>query len=195
MATFERADATDILLAVQHADDSEHEAISRVFELVYGELRSIAGAMMQKERSTHTLRPTELVHEAYCRLVDQTRVNWQNRAHFFGIAARAMREVLVDYARRRSSAKRGGGWQRLALDDRILGRAAFEAELLELDDALTRLRELDERMARVVELRVFGGLLAKEVAHVLGVSRKTVERDWSVAKMWLSREFAEGDHT
>jgi RNA polymerase sigma factor (TIGR02999 family) len=195
MATFERADATDILLTVQQADESDHAAISRVFELVYDELRSIAGAMMQNERSTHTLRPTELVHEAYCRLVDQTRVNWQNRAHFFGIAARAMREVLVDYARRRASKKRGGGWQRLALDDRIRGGAALEAELLDLDDALTRLKELDERMARVVELRVFGGLLTKEVAHVLGVSRKTVERDWRVAKMWLSREFGEGDHT
>ena len=195
MGTIERIEATDILLTVQHAEKSDHSAINRVFELVYEELRSIAGAMMQNERSTHTLQPTELVHEAYCRLIDQTRVDWQNRAHFFGIAARAMREVLVDYARRRSSVKRGGGWHRLTLDDRILGQDGMEAELVEFDDALTRLKKLDERMARVVELRIFGGLFTKEVAHVLGVSRKTIERDWNVAKMWLSRELAGSDHT
>ena len=188
-------DSARVTRLLHEIEGGNHTVVNELLPLLYQELKQIADRQLRRERRNHTLNTTALVHEAYFKLVDQNNVSWQNRAHFFGIAARAMREVLVDYARRRASLKRGGGWQRLQLDERIRGGAVSQAELLDLDDALTRLSEMDERMARVVELRVFGGLLTKEVAHVLKVSRRTVERDWRVAKMWLGREFAEGGHT
>jgi RNA polymerase sigma factor (TIGR02999 family) len=147
---------------------------------------------MRGERPDHTLQPTALVHEAYCRLIDDSRVGWQDRAHFIGIAARAMRQVLVDHARRRAAAKRGGSWQRLTFNEKLGIAAVSETELLDLDGALRRLADLDERTARVVELRVFGGLTAEETGHVLGVSRSTVQRDWDMARMWLARELGKG---
>jgi len=147
---------------------------------------------MRRERKDHTLQPTALVNEAYLRLVDGSAVEWENRAHFFGIAARAMRQILIEHARRRSRAKRGGGWQRVTLDGLQI-TAASDVELLDLEEALQQLEKNDERMARVVELRVFGGLKVDEVAHVLGISRRTVHEDWRVARLWLAHQL-DGDN-
>ena len=187
-----RSAVTETLLALGQDQHARTATVNRLFELAYDQLRGLAAAIMRGERPDHTLQPTALVHEAYCRLIDDSRVGWQDRAHFIGIAARAMRQVLVDHARRRAAAKRGGSWQRLTFDERLGFSAVSETELLDLDGALGRLGDLDERMARVVELRVFGGLTAHEIGHLLGVTRRTVQRDWRVAKMWLSRELAEG---
>lgn len=164
-------------------------AADRVFEAVHGELRRLAGGLMRREREDHTLQPTALVHEAYLRLVDDTVVEWENRAHFFGIAARAMRQILIEHARRRGAAKRGGGWERVTLDGLQIA-AASDVELLDLEEALQQLEKMDERMARVVELRLFGGLKVDEVAHVIGISRRTVHEDWRVARLWLAHQLA-----
>ncbi len=188
-----RHEITQILLDL-HADHVDHRAAAdRLFEVVYGELRRLASGLMRGERTDHTLQSTALVHEAYLRLVDDSRVEWQNRAHFFGIAARAMRQILVDYARKRSTEKRGGDWQKITLDDALGLEEASLTELLDLEEALKRLTEHDERMARIVELRVFGGLTGEEVAHVMGVSRQTVQNEWRVAKMWLRHQLAGED--
>jgi RNA polymerase sigma factor (TIGR02999 family) len=179
---------TEVLLSLQTDESGGGDAARRIFELAYDELHHIAAHLMRGERGGHTLQPTALVHEAYCRLVDQTLVQWQTRAQFFGIAARAMRQLLVEHARRKGAAKRGGDWKRVTLDDRLGAAEQSDFETLDLDDALTRLSAMDERMGRIVELRIFGGLTASEAAHVLGVSRRTVLNDWRVAKMWLARE-------
>jgi RNA polymerase sigma factor (TIGR02999 family) len=165
---------------------------NRLFAAVHGELRRIAGRLMRDERPGHTMQATELVHEAYLRLVDDKAIGWQGRAHFFGVAARAMRQILVDHARERAAAKRGGGLQRVALDDRVGLVGADVLDLLDLDRVLTGLAAFDERMAKVVEYRVFAGMSVEEVALVLGVSARTVHNDWRVAKMWLSRQLAGG---
>jgi RNA polymerase sigma factor (TIGR02999 family) len=188
----DRSEITQILLSLG-ADDIDHrKAADQLFEVAYAELRKLASGLMRGERSDHTLQSTALVHEAYLRLVDGTRVEWQNRAHFFGIAARAMRQILVDHARRRAAAKRGGGWHKITLDDALGLEAPSDVEVLDLEAALTRLAEMHERMARIVELRIFGGLKVVEIAHVIGLSRQTVHDDWRVAKMWINRELAEG---
>lgn len=193
MGARQQLDITDTLLRVQAANETSDQDTKRLFEVVYEELRRLAAGIMQGERADHTLQPTALVHEAYCRLVDRSRVNWENRAHFLGIAARAMRQILVDYARRRASLKRGGEWQRITADERLSITVPSDAELLDLDMALCKLDELDERMARIVELRIFGGLTAKETSRVLGISRSTVQRDWQMARLWLARELSEDD--
>ena len=192
MAAPTRSELTQVLLALGANPPGDSAAAQRVFELVYDELHRLAANLMRGERADHTLQPTALVHETYCRLIDHAQVGWRNRAHFFGIAARAMRQILVDHARRRAAAKRGGDWQRVTLDERLNVASTPEVEVLDLDEALTRLAALDERMARIVEFRVFGGMSAQQVAHMLGVSRRTVQNDWRVAKMWLARELAEG---
>jgi RNA polymerase sigma factor (TIGR02999 family) len=167
--------------------------VNQIFEAVYTELHHIASGLMRLEhRPNQTLQPTALVNEAYCRLVDQSRVGWENRAHFFGTAARAMRQILVDQARKRSADKRGGDWQQITFDERLGAGIEPDLQILDLNNALTRLAGKDERMAKIVELRIFGGMSAKEVAHVLGVSRQTVQDDWRMARMWLSRELSEG---
>ena len=160
----------------------------RLFALVYPELRGMAAAFLARERAGHTLQPTELVNEAYLRLVAADQVPWQGRAHFFGAAARAMRQILVDWARRRSATKRGGDWQRVTLHPDLVIEPAALPDLLDLDDCLNRLAELDPRMAQVVELRVFGDLTGRDIAVVLGVSERTVDNEWAVAKKWLRRE-------
>jgi RNA polymerase sigma factor (TIGR02999 family) len=193
MADSSQSDVTQILLSLRAGTVGDDTAANRIFELTYDELRRLAGGLLKKERADHTLQPTALVHEAYCRLVDQSRVGWQNRAHFFGISARAMREILVDHARRRAAVKRGGSRQRVTFDEELgMGRGS-DIAVLELDEALGKLGEEDERGARVVELRVFGGLKIREIAHVLGVSVSTVEGDWRVARMWLNRELLGGE--
>ncbi|MBE0565539.1 MAG: sigma-70 family RNA polymerase sigma factor [Krumholzibacteria bacterium] len=162
-------------------------AREQIFTAAYAELRGIAQRLMRGERANHTLDPTALVNEAYVRLVGDGAADFASRAHFFGIAVRAMRQVLIHHARAKHAEKRGGDRQQVTL----VSSAAVERprlDLLELEDALTRLSALDERMGRVVELRFFGGLTAEEVAVVLGISRKTVQEDWKVAKIWLRRE-------
>jgi len=189
MADPSPADITRILQQLDEGNDDP--ALSdRLLEAVYPELRRLASAIMRRERADHTLQPTALVHEAYLKLAGQ-QTGWENRAHFLGVCARAMRQILVDHARRRAAVKRGGEFHRVTLDE-ALGDAGRELEILELHDAMTRFAGTDPRAARVVELRMFGGLTVAETAHVLGVSARTVDGDWAVARMWLSRELAGG---
>jgi RNA polymerase sigma factor (TIGR02999 family) len=172
----------------------DQEALDRLMALVYDELRRIAGRYMRGERENHTLQTSALVNEAYLRLADHRNIDWQNRAHFFGVAAHAMRHVLVDHARSRDRLKRGGGALKVALDEAVDVADEEAAELVALDDALRSLAAFDERKARVVELRYFGGLTTEEAAEVLGESPATVERDWSAARAWLMRELSGGAH-
>jgi RNA polymerase sigma-70 factor, ECF subfamily len=177
---------TDLLLQMRHGDAT---AMDRLIPLVYEELRRMAHRQLRLERPGHTLGTTGLVHEAYARLVDQTQVEWRDRGQFFGAAARAMRRVLVDYARRNRAARRGGGAVRLTLSDDVAAAERGEM-LLALDEALDRLAALDRRLAQVVECRYFGGLTEQETAEVLGVTRRTVQRDWAKARGWLLLEMS-----
>jgi RNA polymerase sigma factor (TIGR02999 family) len=177
-------DITIWLAEWRHGDDA---ALERLVPLVYDELRRIAARQLRGERSNHTLQPTELVHEAFLRLVRQT-VSWQNRAHFFGVAAEIMRRLLVDHARKKRADKRGAGMETIALDERIEWPAARDLDIVALDESLTALAELDPQQAKVVELRFFAGLSIEETAEVLGVSDSTVKREWRVARAWLLRE-------
>ncbi len=164
------------------------EAAVQLMPLVYEELRLIARGYLQRERSDHTLQATALVHEAYLRLVDQTQLTWKNRAHFFGVAARVMRRILVDHARRHGAEKRGGDWAKVELDEARLSASSRPVDLIALDEALLDLAKLDPRQSQIVELRFFGGLTIEEAAEVLDVSPRTVRRDWRIAKAWLRRE-------
>lgn len=163
-------------------------ALNELLPLVYAELRRIAARRLRSERAGHTLQPTALVHEVYLRLVDQRQVDWQNRAHFFGVAAQVMRRILVDHARRRSASKRGDGVQNVAIDEAKDVAASNEMPVLALDHALDRLEKVDSELAKIVELRAFGGLTIEEAAHVLNVSPSTAKRDWRTARAWLNRE-------
>ncbi len=185
MDAADRSRLTGILIDAR--DPQRELASDQLAELLYPELRRLAGRLMRRERADHTLQPTALVGEAFLRMVDQTRTGWKDRAHFLGIAARVMRQVLVDHARRHAAAKRGAGIQRVTFDE-AAGAGAQVLDLLVVNDALDRLDALDNRGARVVELRVFGGLSVEEIAHVLGVSKRTVDGDWAMARLWLARE-------
>ncbi len=147
----------------------------------------MATSLVRRESSRNSLHATDLVHEAYLRLVRDEAATWENRAHFFGIASRAMRQILVDHARMKLAAKRGGGWKRITLTENMGLNQPLDERILDLDEALARFSKQDSRMAQIAELRIFGGLKTREVAHILGVSRSTVQGDWRVAKMWLSR--------
>lgn len=176
---------TDYLLAARGGD---REVMDRLFVSVYDELRRIAHHALRHERTDHTLGTTGLVHEAYFRLVDQTRVEWRDRGHFFGVASRAMRQVLVDYARRRGAVKRGGKVKVLALEEGMVPAEERAEALLAVDEALTRLSEHDAGLAQVVECRFFGGLTEDETAEATGSSVRTVQRQWRRAKAWLYQE-------
>ena len=181
-------DVTQLLLKWSQG---EQGAMDELLPLVYRELHKIAHRYLNKERGEHTLQTTALVHEAYIKLIDQNRVQWQNRAHFFGIAAQAMRRILVDNARQRLSGKRGSGAEKISIEDNQIDVSDEKASnLIELDFALKKLAELDPNKARLVELRYFGGLSLEETAEVLGVSRPTVIRQWRLAKAWLYNEIA-----
>ncbi len=184
-------DFTRILLELDADGADRSEVTHRLLEAMYPELRNLAQNLMRRERSGHTLQPTALVHEAYVKLVDDAKVQWQDRAHFMGIAARAMRQILVDHARRHSAAKRGGGLQRVTLDEAFGPAHERDFEVIALHDALNKFAQVDARAARVVELKVFGGLKIQEIAHVLDVSKRTVDGDWAMARMWLGRELRE----
>jgi|SRR5271169_6346949 len=183
-------DVTVLLLELTHGDQ---EAAARLMPLVYKELRRLAGGYMKRERPDHTLQATALVHEAYLKLVKQRSVDWQGRSHFFGIAAQLMRRILIDHARSHLRAKRGGAQQVLPLDEALVFSPGQSADLMRLDEALERLAKLDPRQSKIVELRFFGGLSIEETAEFLGISPKTVKRDWSVAKAWLHGELRQKD--
>jgi RNA polymerase sigma factor (TIGR02999 family) len=169
----------------------DRDALERLIPLVYGELRRLAGRYMRRERPDHTLEPTAVVHEAFLRLIEQKNVSWKNRAHFFGVAAQAMRRVLVDHARRHKADKRGGVWTcALTLAEPASPEGTPPVDLIALDLALSQLAAFDEEKARVVELRYFGGLTFEETAEVIGASPSTVRRDWKAARAWLHRELS-----
>lgn len=164
--------------------------MARLVPLVYEELRAIAAREMRRERGDHTLQPTALVHEAFLRLVDKPDLSWQSRVHFLNIAAQAMRRILVEHARRRRAGKRGGGAERITLDEEFVAQGEAGPDLADLDDALQRLTALDARKGRVVELRFFAGLSVEETARLLDISEATVKREWRFAKAWIQRELA-----
>ena len=183
------ADITALLVDWNNGDKS---AIDRLLPLVERELHRLAHSYMRREDPDHTLQTTALINETYLRLIDQRKVQWQNRAHFFGIAAQIMRRILLNYARDQNRMKRGGKTIHVSLSEAMVMPAEKDRELIALNDALTRLEAIDERKSKVVELRYFGGLTVPEVAEVLKVSEITVMRDWAFAKAWLSREMQNG---
>ncbi len=177
---------TQLLVEWSHGDQ---DALERLTPLVYGELRRLARRHLSRERSDHTLQSTALVHEAYLRLIDQRSVQWQNRAHFFGVAAQLIRRILIDYARAKQAGKRGSGACLLSLDEALDSPAGGRPlNIVALDDALEELAKIDPRQSRIVELRFFAGLTVEETAEVLNVSTPTVNREWAAAKAWLFRE-------
>ncbi len=184
------SNVTQLLLDWRAGDSG---ALDRLMPLVYEELRRMANYYLRRERANHTLQTAALVNEAYLRLVDHEGIAWQNRAHFFGVAAQAMRRILVDHARSRNYAKRGGGAYHVSLDEAATLVEERAAELIALDDALKQLAKIDLRKCRVVEMRYFGGLSVEETAEALGISAITVARDWNTAKAWLMREMTRGE--
>jgi RNA polymerase sigma-70 factor, ECF subfamily len=178
-------DVTELLMAWGNGDQ---DALSRLTPLVYDELHRLAEGYMRREHVGHTLQTTALVNEAYIKLVDSSRVRWQNRAHFFAVAAQLMRRILVDFARNRRYQKRGGDWRQVTLGEGLGVATNVDSDLVALDEALQELAKLDPRKARVVELRFFGGLSLEETAEALQISTDTVGRDWRAAKAWLKRE-------
>jgi len=182
----------DITGILEKISDGEPRAADELLPLVYDQLRAAAQKQMAGERPDHTLQATALVHEAYVRLVGPHDVPWENRAHFYVAAAEAMRRVLIEHARKRGRIKRGGGLRRVPLTGQELANEADLEEILSVDAAIRRLEERDERMARIVRLRFFAGLSAKETADVLGLSDRTVRREWTLARAWLHRELSGG---
>lgn len=180
---------TQLLLAWGNGDE---RALEDLMPLVYDELHKVAARHLRRMRPGQTLQTTDLVNEAYLRLIDASQVRWQNRAHFFAVSAQLMRRILVDFARRRQYLKRGGGAQQVSLDEGLAIAPERGADLMALDDALGRLAELNARQAQVVELRYFGGLTEEETAEALKVSLRTVQRDWNLARLWLYRELQSG---
>lgn len=172
--------------------DGDHAALDKLLPLVERDLHRLAHAYMRREESGHTLQTTALINETFLKLIDQSRVRWQNRAHFYGIAAQLMRRILLNYARDKGRCKRGGGARKVSLSEAFIMSDEKSAELIALDEALQRLSAIDARKCRVVELRYFGGLSVKETAEVLKVSTATVARDWDMAKAWLAREVSHG---
>lgn len=185
MSTPPRSDVTELLLAWGTGDN---EALSQLIPLVHDELHRLAGLYMRRERPGHMLQTTALVNEVYVRLVDSSRVRWQDRAHFFAVCAQLMRRILVDFARSRNYQKRGGGIRHAPLEEGATVAIAEDPDIVALDDALNHLAQVDKRKSEVVELRYFGGLSVEETAEVLNVSAETVKRDWRLAKAWLLME-------
>ena len=181
-------EVTRILHEIREHPVASKEATDRLFEILYDELRRIAGNLMRGERYGHPLQPPALVNEAYLKLVGKDSSDWESRTHFLRTAARAMRQVLVDYARKHAAAKRGGGLTHVTLHENLPDRKCPEVDILVLHEALKNLSTMDQRMGRVVEMRVFAGMKMAEIAHTLSVSRRTIDNDWSFAKRWLSRE-------
>ena len=184
-------DGEDVTRLLRQLRLGDQDAAGKLISAVYGELRQMAGRAMRNERPGHTLQPTALVHEAFLKLAGGAGVEWRDRAHFFGVAARLMREILVDYARKRSAAKRGSG-ARITLDESLLISEDRLGDVIAMDEVVKRLEALDPRQGRIVELRFFGGLSVEEVAEVMQISTPTVKREWQSAKAWLHRELTRG---
>ncbi len=182
--------AAEVTRALQALSAGDRSALDRLLPLVYDHLHRVAEHELRRERVGHTLSPTALVHEAYLKLVQLDRITWEGRSHFFGAAASAMRRILISYARMQKADKRGHGVERVPIEDVVVVARERPADLLALDEALTRLADLHPRQAQVVELRFFAGLEIEEVADALGVSTPTVKRDWTAARAWLNRELA-----
>ncbi len=191
MGSREPAEITDLL---RHLEEGDRSVVDRLFAAVYQELRNLAGRFFRKEAKGITLQPTALVHEAYLKLVDQSAVDWQGRTHFFALAAQAMRRILVDHARRRGAAKRGGQQSRLLLDEDLVPGLEPDNNVLAVDEALLKLAQFDPQQAQLVELRFFGGLSVAEAAEALGISKRSAEREWTMVRAWLRRELSES-HT
>jgi len=181
----QQSQVTELLVRFREGD---REAEGQLVPLVYAELHRLASRCLNRERGDHTLQPTALVHEVFLRLTNNNQPQWQNRAHFFGVAARLMRQILVDYARRHGTRKRGGELKKLPLDEVLAFTPEKSTELIMLDEALERLSAFDERQARIVEMKFFGGLSMEEIAGVLDISTKTANRDWTMARAWLHQE-------
>jgi RNA polymerase sigma-70 factor (ECF subfamily) len=181
------AKVTQLLLELSGGNRT---AVDELLPLVYREMKRIAGGQLRNERPGHTLQATALVHEAYMKLVDQREVSWQNRAHFLGVATQVMRRILMDYAKSRQRDKRGGGVRPVSLDEALVVSEDRASDLIVIDEALTRLEQLDPRQAKVVELRFFGGLSVEETAAAMEISTPTVKREWAMARAWLHRELA-----
>ncbi len=182
--------STDLTQYLQNWRDGNASAIDEILPLVYNELRQIARRYRSREYGEHTFQTTEIINEAYLKLIDQSATDWQNRSHFFAVASRVMRNLLVDYARSKNYQKRGSGAEKVSFDDVVLFTNEPDEKILALDEALKNLAEFDERKSRIVELRYFGGLSALETAEVLGVSEITVKREWLKAKAWLYNEIS-----
>jgi RNA polymerase sigma-70 factor (ECF subfamily) len=194
LLSFERKTATAGSQQITHLllawGEGDQTALEKLMPLVYEELRRVAARHMRRQGPGHTLQTTALVNEAYVRLIDSSQVRWQNRAHFFAVSAQMMRRILIDFARSRRYLKRGGGAQQVSLDETLAVAPERGSDLLELDEALTRLAALSERQAQIVELRYFGGLSEEEAAEALKISVRTVQRDWNLARLWLYRELS-----
>jgi RNA polymerase sigma factor (TIGR02999 family) len=184
---------TDVATLLGELDIGNDKAVAELVVLLYSELRSLASRYLRRERSDHTLQTTALVHEAYLRLADQREVHWKNREQFLGVAAQLMRRILVDYSRGHDAKKRGQGFEKVFLEEAAGVSKGKAADVIALDEALTRLAEFDSQQAQLVELRFFGGLSIEEAAGVLGVSCTTVKRSWNLSKAWLAREIRRGD--
>ena len=186
-------DTPDVAALLGELDVGNDKAVAELVVLLYSELRTLASRYLRRERSDHTLQTTALVHEAYLRLADQREVHWKNREQFMGVAAQLMRRILVDYSRGHDAQKRGKGFEKVFLEEAADISKGKAADVVALDEALTRLAEFDPEQARLVELRFFGGLSVEEAAGVLGVSRTTVKRNWNLSKAWLARELRRGE--
>jgi RNA polymerase sigma factor (TIGR02999 family) len=185
VTTLSETGVTELLV---HWSEGDQQALNKLIPLVYDELHKLASRYLRRERASHTLQTTALVHEAYLKLIDQRNANWQNRVQFFAVAAQLMRRILVDYARHHRASKRGGDVHKLSLDEALVTFEEKDAELLVLNEALDRLAVIDLQQSRVVELRVFAGLTLEETAQALNISPRTVRREWSMAKAWLHRQ-------
>lgn len=181
---------TQVLQSIADGDES---AVHKLMPLVYDDFRAMAERYLRQESTGHTLQPTALVNEAFLKLVDQKRVDWKGRTHFFAVGAQAMRRILIDHARTRKRQKRGGDRQRVQLDEELTISPNRDEDLLALEEVLEKLETVDPRQARIVELRFFGGLTVAEVAEVLGVSKRTVESEWTMVRAWLRRELSQAD--
>ena len=186
----DRAEKLDVATALADIVSGRHDAADLLMPLVYEEMRGLAQSLLKRESSAHTLQPTALVNEAYLRMADQNRVNWQGKTHFFAIGAKTMRRILVDHARTKKRHKRGGGRHRIELTDDLCVTNRRDEDVLAIEEALEKLVKLDPRQAQIVELRFYGGLTVEEVAEVLGVSKRTVESDWTMVRAWLRRELS-----
>ncbi len=185
----EEPDITGMLDQLAAGDD---KSAQRLLTVVYEELHDLADGFMRRERTDHTLQPTALVHEAFMKLVDQSRVDWKGKTHFKAVAAQAMRRILIDHARGRNREKRGKGWRRVPMYDAFQLSESSGLDAASLQDSLEKMRALDERQAKVVEFRIFGGMTAEETARMLDVSQRSVERDWKMGQAWLRRELSKG---